>query len=73
MEKNIVKRGENIVSVIKTLSFPSLCSIVYFLDKETRGGVAEFMKLPSDAGYHEIAKAIFEYNEMLRMEKATAA
>ena len=70
MEKNILKRGENIVSVIKTLSFPSLCSIVYFLDEETRGGVAEFVGLPKNADYHEIATAIVEYNESLKTKAA---
>lgn len=66
MNKNeLLKKAENIVSVIKTLPFPSLCHYLFAIRKQTElvAAIAEFVGVKGETEYQEIAKAIVEYRE----------
>ena len=66
MNKNeITKKAENIVSVIKTLQFPTLCHYLYAIRKQTElvAAIAEFVGVKGETDHREIATAIAEYGK----------
>ena len=61
----ITKKAENIVSVIKTLPFPTMCHYTYAIRKQTElvAAIAEYVGVKGETDHYEIAKAIVEYGE----------